>query len=482
MALENIIEKYSFENNISPILWLDSKGKVISHNGMLDFYIKEDKKGKYIYRLLTDVSDEDWNSLWEKIKEKYDYSFDYKFYNKIIDKVQVLKISAKLVPIDNQEYCFLIITDITELIESNHRLEREKARVIESERLKDAFLANMSHEVRTPMNAIVGFSEILHEYVDETLREYTSIINENVEYLLSLIDNVITISKIDSNQMKSFPTIVDISSLVNELVIKYNIKIKKIEKKLTISFDGFDHFEMETDSYLLELALDKLIENSVKFSNEGEIRVGFERKNDKIIFFVADKGIGIQNKYHEIIFDRFRQIDKHVVGSGLGLAIFKESVSLMGGEYEISSIYGKGTVVSFSLSNETEYVKEKQSNLAGKKILVAEDLEVNQTMIREMLHPLGAVIIKSMNGKECIEKFIEIGDIDLVLMDLDMPLVDGYDATILIREKDKIVPIIVQSAYTQKENRERAKKIGINDFITKPIRKEDLVRIILKHI
>jgi len=383
----------------------------------------------------------------------------------------------------------MIVSDITELVDSNIRLQREKEKALESERLKDAFLLNMSHEIRTPMNAIVGFSEIIHENIAPSLKEYTKIITENVDYLLSLIDNIITISKIDSNQIKIKYNTFDILEMLEDIRFTYSIKLKKANKDLYFILDNDEGYIINSDKYIIEESIHRLVDNSIKFTPKGYIHMGYDIVGNEIEFYVRDTGVGIENKYQEIIFDRFRQIDKHTMGSGLGLAIFGSYINILGGKYDIESEVDDGTTISFTLDIDGNSMMESIDvtsidylKLNGKRILIAEDLVVNQIMLYDMLVPYEVNIIKAMNGKECIEKFIEINNIDMILMDLDMPEINGYEATQIIRERDKVIPIIAQTAYAQKENRERAKKIGINDFITKPINKDNLIRIILKNL
>ena len=245
---------------------------------------------------------------------------------------------------------------------------------------------------------------------------------------------------------------------------------------------------MESDRYLIEECLRILLDNSIKFSNGGDIHLGYYIENSSIVIYVKDSGIGVENKLQEIVFDRFKQVNKQSIGSGLGLSIFKSFVNMLGGKYNLVSKLNEGTLISFTLN--LKYEKSKKINtdkydiekLKDIKILVVEDLEVNQLLIYDMLLPYNVNIIKCMDGRECIDKFFENKDIDIILMDLDIPYLDGYEVTKIIREKDKVIPIIAQTAYSHKENKERARKIGFTDFITKPLIKDSLIKIILKYI
>jgi signal transduction histidine kinase len=484
------LAEYTVENNILPILWIRDDGQIVYHNKSTKKYIgNEDINGTKIYRIASDIKKSDWVDLWDGLHKNSTKEFVHRFYNKQEDKIHVFRIVANLAKYYDWEYCYMVISDITELVDSNIKLQREKEKATESERLKDVFLLNMSHEIRTPMNAIVGFSEIIHENIDPSLKEYTKIITENVDYLLSLIDNIITISKIDSNQIKVKYSTFDVLEMLEDIQFSYNIKLKKLKKDLYIIIDNNHGVIINSDKYIIEESIHRLIDNAIKFTEKGYINIGYNIVADYIVFYVKDTGEGIENKYHEIIFDRFRQIDKHVMGSGLGLAIFASYINILGGKYDIDSTLNDGTIISFSLNidgNEKLKKVDVKSidylNLNNKRILVVEDLVVNQIMLYDMLTPYEVNIVKAMNGRECIEKFLEIKNIDLILMDLDMPDIDGYEATQIIREKDKAIPIIIQTAYAHKENREKAKRLGVNDFITKPINKDNLIKVILKNL
>ena len=486
------IFEYSVENGILPIFWINEEGLIIYHNKSTSEYLGVDSLvNTYIYRISSDVKKDDWICLWTSLMKNENHKSTFEYYNKKQDKVFTFSVLSTKTEYGGVQYCHMVMTDVTELVETNLRLSKEKNRAEESERLKNAFLSNVSHEIRTPMNAIVGFSEILNDSIEERYKEYTKIIVDNVDYLLSLIDNIIMISRIDSEQIKIKYDIFDLMDVLRDLYVSYSFKLKKMDKKLTLVIDNNNSQLMESDRYIIEECLFRLIDNSIKFSSSGDIHIGFFTQDKSITIYVKDSGIGIENKYQEIIFDRFRQINKQTVGAGLGLSIFKSFIRLLDGKYNIISKLNEGTLISFTLKLKHDSPSEVDmfpisdsdtEKLKDKKILVAEDLEVNQLLIHDMLLPYKVNIIKAMDGKECIDKLSAVKDIDLILMDLDMPYVDGYEATKIIRQNDKVIPIIAQTAYSQKENRERARRIGFNDFLVKPITKDKLVKIILKYL
>lgn len=483
------IFEYSVENSILPTLLINDEGVVVYHNKVVYYYIGEDNiENIYVYRLSSDIKKDDWVCLWNKLKEVGTHKFIHEFYNKKLDRIFTLDVHTNKVEFNGISYCHMVLVDISELIDTNIRLSKEKIKAEESEKLKNAFLSNMSHEIRTPMNAIVGFSEILDNSINDESKEYTKIILDNVDYLLSLMDNIIMLSRIDSEKLKVKNDIFDLLDVMNDI---YTLKLKKISKNIKLILDNNDSQLLESDKYIIEECLYRLIDNSIKFSNGGEIHMGFYIEDKNITIYVKDNGIGIENKYHEIIFDRFRQVNKQSTGAGLGLSIFKLFTQLLDGKYNITSKINEGTLISFTIKLKSEVTNNSKQNilddinidkLKSKRILVAEDLEVNQLLIHDMLLPYKVNLIKCMDGRETIEKFSEIKDIDLILMDLDMPYLDGYEVTKIIRTTDKVIPIIAQTAYSQKENRERARRIGFNDFLTKPITKDKLIKIILKYI
>ena len=312
------IFEYSVDNSILPIFWINEEGIIVYHNKAASDYLGIDNLiNTYIYRISSDVKKDDWICLWTSLMKDGIHKFIFEYYNKKQDKIFTFNVFSTKTENAGLSYCHMVMVDVTELIETNLRLTKEKARAEESERLKNAFLSNVSHEIRTPMNAIVGFSEILNDSIEERYKEYTKIIVDNVDYLLSLIDNIIMISRIDSDQIKIKYNTFDLMDVLKDLYSSYSFKLKKMNKKLTIVIDNTNSQLMESDRYIIEECLFRLIDNSIKFSSSGDIHVGFYIQDKFITIYVKDNGIGIENKYQEIIFDRFRQIDKQTVGAGL---------------------------------------------------------------------------------------------------------------------------------------------------------------------
>lgn len=482
---------YSIENSQLPHMWVDSSGKIIYANKISEEISDLKLKDTYVYRISSDTTIDEWNKLWLSLQQNNSVTFLHKYYSKKLDTIFVLKIQCNYFGYNDNGYCQMVIIDITELVETNLKLSKEKEKAKESDRLKTAFLSNMSHEIRTPMNAIVGFSDILNNLsTDDDVKEYTKIIIDNADYLLSLMDNIITVSRIDSEQIKRKSEIFDVLKLLTEIYEKYSNKLSKKNSNIKLLLDTKKSIILNNDQFLVYECICKLLDNSIKFTNTGTINFGYKIIDDIITFYVKDTGIGIDNKHHEIIFDRFRQINKQSDGSGLGLSIFKSYVKILDGSYQIKSVLDNGSYFSFSLCIKTKTPNYNSNielpatidKLKNIRIMVVEDLEVNQLLIHDMLIPFDVSIVKCFNGKECISKFFEINDIDIILMDLDMPEMNGYETVKIIRMNDKVIPIIAQTAYSQKEDRERTKKMGFTDFMTKPIHKDELIRILLKYV
>ena len=380
---------------------------------------------------------------------------------------------------------------------------KEKAE--ESDRLKSAFLANMSHEIRTPMNGIMGFSSLLLEpgLSGEKQQEYIGIIKKSGNRLMDTIHDLLSISMIESDQVKVNTTITDINEQTGKLYsfFKGNVEAKGIELVLKNSLLS-DEAIIETDGEKVYNILSNLIKNAIKFTHNGTIEYGCKLINSdgkpgRIKFYVKDTGIGIAKNRQQVVFDRFvhAHIDGDMIyeGSGLGLSISKAYVEMLNGEIWMESEKGKGSVFYFTIPyyNDTRKITKKAIVEPGPKpeirkselkILIAEDDEFADLHMSILLENFGKEILHCKTGTLAVELCRENKDIDLVLMDIKMPEMDGFEAASTIRGFNKDVIIIAQTAYTLEADREKALIAGCNDYISKPIIKEDLLAIITKHI
>jgi len=347
------LSTYNVSNSHLFVLWLSSDGKIIYTNKSLENFINiYPIVDNYVYDIIPKITKNVWNKIWNELNDNIDNSsiYQFEFDCEKEKKSYILKVLFNKFKYYNEEYCQIVMTDITELVNINLKFQLEKKKAQESEKLKNAFLNNISHEIRTPMNLIVGFSQLLHDSVDEPLKDYTKIIMSNSDYLLSIIDNIITISRIESEEINVNINDVSLLKLLKEIQIIYNHKILENNKNIKIILDNTKDMIIKSDRNILIEILNTITDNALKFTESGKINIGFKTINKSYVkIYVKDTGIGIQNKYHVIIFDRFRQINKVTVGSGLGLAIFKSYVKILNGTYNLKSKLKKGTEISFTL-------------------------------------------------------------------------------------------------------------------------------------
>jgi CheY-like chemotaxis protein/nitrogen-specific signal transduction histidine kinase len=369
-----------------------------------------------------------------------------------------------------------------ELVEARHRAE-------ESDKLKSAFLSNMSHEIRTPMNSIIGFSELLSKpgNFDKNKEKYLSFIINSGKSLLNLINDIIDISKIEAGQLKVKPRIVQLNPIMNEIYIsQYQIndmKNKPFELKMQKAVET-DDFNINTDPFRFKQILNNLIGNAMKFTTQGFIEFGYKFSGpDKLQFYVKDTGVGMPKDKLDVIFKRFGQIeqkdDKNQSGTGLGLTISKKLAELLGGEMWVESEEGVGSTFYFTLPYDPELNAADEygassdgsegASLEGKTILVAEDEDMNVAYMQEVLADTKANVLWARNGEEAVNMTKTHPEIDLILMDIKMPIMNGYDATVKIREFNKDVIIIAQTAYALTGEKEKTIAAGCNYYITKPI-------------
>ncbi len=381
----------------------------------------------------------------------------------------------------------------------NEQMVLAKEQAEESDCLKSAFLANMSHEIRTPLNGIVGFAHMLTEknLDSDSLNQYVSIINNCSYQLLTIIDDIIDISKIEAGQLKISNTLVNINTLLFELQSFYASNTDKANIEILIRPGMADeNCNVLADPVRLRQVLNNLINNAIKFTPHGTIMFGYEVKRTSLEFFVSDTGIGIASEHLKVIFERFRQVENNETrnfgGTGLGLAISKALVNLMGGAIWVESNTNTGSTFYFriplNIMDDTRHRKPSKTrkhellNLNGKTILIAEDEEFNYRFLEELLKKSGATILWAKDGIEAIEMCKQKQEIDLVLMDIKMPHMNGLEATKVIKQFNKNIQIIAQTAYAMANDREKAKDAGCDNYISKPIDKSELFTMIYNHL
>jgi PAS domain S-box-containing protein len=387
--------------------------------------------------------------------------------------------------------------NITERKQIIEELIRAKEKAEESDRLKTAFLHNISHEIRTPMNAIVGFSALLGEPdIDDLARKsYIEVIMQSSNHLLSIITDIVDISNIEANLVKIYKNDINVNNSLISLCNQFMPKAS--EKKINLICEtGLDDSDalIVTDSTKLNQILSNLISNALKFTDAGQVKIWYRLIGNFLEFCVSDSGIGISKEHHTRIFDRFYQVQNSMErlyeGTGLGLAISKAYVEQLGGKMWFISEVGKGTSFFFTIPYEKQFLKiapEIEKSVpegfmfpVKKVILVAEDVESNFKLIRYFLTGSNTEVLHAFNGKEAVEKCLSTEKIDLILMDIKMPVMDGYTAVKLIREKNTVVPIIAQTAYA--DDREKAIECGCSGFISKPFDRKSLFKVLNEFI
>ena len=402
-----------------------------------------------------------------------------------------------------------IVEQNTELYKHRHELEllvdqrthelidaKEKAE--ESDRLKSSFLANLSHEIRTPLNAIIGFSRFLGEdnlSVEDKSKFYQIVENSGLS-LLSLIEDIIDFSKIESGYINVYMNEVPINKVLEnihqifDLQLKRQLKSKKdIEFKVVLD-KNIDKLVLWTDEVRLNQVLANLINNAIKFTNEGKIEVGYHYVENKqfIELYVKDTGIGIKKENHQIIFQRFRKIEEPNTelyrGAGLGLAISHQLVHLLGGIIHIESEPLKGSTFFFTIPLSTQLKLKPFTNsnlntnqipdLKNSKILIAEDDEANLEYLKKLMQKTNCDVICAINGLQVLSLLEKNEDFVLILMDIKMPLMDGHEALKEIKKRKIKIPVIAQTAFALSNEISTLGEEGFDDYISKPIVPSDL--------
>lgn len=391
----------------------------------------------------------------------------------------------------------LAIIDITFQKEMEIKLLKAKEKAEEGDRLKSAFLANMSHEIRTPMNGILGFAELLKKpnLTGEEQQDYIKIIEKSGARMLNIINDIIDISKIEAGLMKLSITESNVNEQIDYIYTFFKPEVEARGMKISIK-NSLPTCEssIATDREKLYAILTNLVKNAIKYSHEGSIEIGYDKKGNSLEFYVKDTGIGIPQNRHEAIFERFIQADisdkmAHQ-GAGLGLSITKAYVEMLGGKIWVESKEGVGSTFYFTLpynasiqDDDKQQAVEatKDEDVKKLKILIAEDDIVSSMLMDLNIKIYSKDILKATTGAEVVELCRRTPDIDLILMDIRMPDINGYEATRQIRMFNRKVVIIAQTAFGLSGDREKAIQAGCNDYISKPIVKAELHALLQKY-
>ena len=401
----------------------------------------------------------------------------------------------------NEEYINInkILTKtIEELVSAKGKAEK-------SDRLKSAFIANMSHEIRTPLNSILGYTKMLVDSVDDPeQKKHIHVIIRSGKHLLSLIDDIVDLSRLESGEMKITESAVGLKDMMEDLkgqlhAYAVNKGKEHIELRLHLPDDKWNGSFVMADEFRVRQVLNNLLSNALKYTDQGFIEFGYDISGpeEKLLFYVRDTGVGISNNDLKIIFNRFEQgrapSRKVVSGTGLGLAIAKGLTELLGGKIWVESTPGEGSVFYFTLPfkkadseiSRSPVKKEIEDTgipkLEGKRILLSEDDLFSREMMIYILNKTGAELMVAKDGREALDIF-DNNQVDLVLLDIRLPEVDGYQVLRHIREKKPETIVIAQTAYAMMEDIRKFKDSGFNDYLLKPVNDNELYGVLHKYL
>ncbi|MFW6103632.1 MAG: ATP-binding protein [Bacteroidota bacterium] len=376
--------------------------------------------------------------------------------------------------------------------EIHEQLQEAKEKAEESDRLKSAFLKNMSHEIRTPMNGIMGFASLLenNQLEGEKVHDYVHLIKESGNRMLEMINNLLDIAMIESGEINVQHEEISLNPLMDDLYTLFAPEAKKKGLEMTYRKGFEDHSDhIVTDGEKVKKILTNLINNAIKYTNEGQVAFGYSKEDSLLLFYVKDTGIGISPDLQQKIFERFRQaelgVTRNYEGAGLGLSISKALAEMLGGRMWMDSTPGQGSTFYFTVPyqsldedvtpGENASASIKQQLPGDLKLLVAEDDETSYMLIREIMDDTGITLLRAKNGKEAVEKLNDLSKDDLILMDIKMPVMDGYEATRAIKQARPELPVIAQTAYYSEEDRKKALNAGCDAYVTKPVNVEELM-------
>ncbi len=499
---EDFIHKLSVATDQSPasVIITDMDGNIEYVNQKFistsEYPFEELKGNKLRIFRPGHLSDEDYNTMLKTIKAGGVWNGEHKNRTKsrkaYWESVLISPISDELGDIIN---FFIVAEDITERKAIQQQLVNAKERAEMSDRLKTTFLNNLSHEVRTPLNAITGFSEILYEnlFSHDKNRFYADAIFKSSRQLLAMMDNIINISIIETGKLTIINSETDINQLLNEVYNQMTLSHTKPDVELRIN----SSIPRKTEKVLLDQMklhqiLINIVGNGLKFTSKGIVEVRCEMDNRFVHFSVKDDGVGIPETIKESIFDRFLQGDNALsgvnTGLGVGLAVVKSYLDLLGGYISFESERGHGTTFNFSVpytwasSNYDD--ADSRENFkwpADKKILVVDDVENNYQVISGLLINSEATVLYANTGYEAISKVQEDEAISLVIMDVKMPEIDGWETTREIKKIRPGLPVIIHTAYSLSGEQEKMKELGCEDYLLKPINRTALELLIKKY-
>jgi hypothetical protein len=502
------ISRFSIDIAVDAIIWMKRNGNIVYVNNaacLMLGYSKEELDKMSIFDLVSEFSEDIWQEYWLQLKNKRSYVIQLYYTTRMGSEIPV-EVAFNFQEFEGEEFNFSYSRNITERKISEEKLKNAKDKAERSDKLKSAFLANMSHEIRTPMNAINGFINLLADPdigVDQK-DEIVEYAQSSSKDLLNIVNDIIDISRIEADELTVNKSLYYVNRLLSDIYKMYlkDIYFKDkegLKLRLQVEPNG-ERIAVFTDRNRFKQIMNNLINNAIKFTEQGEIVIGYKQVkvgNRKLLsFFVKDTGIGIPEKKQEIIFTRFNQLaddrNKTFKGTGLGLAISKKLVDLLGGNIGVNSIEGQGSEFYFDLPYQVldnpdenldqESTNSKQKyNWGDKAILIVEDTPSNYYLVENYLRPTKLKLVWAKSGKEAIDLFKNNEKFDLILMDIQLPGINGYEATKLIKAYNDKIPVIAQTAYALSGEKDYSLKEGCDDYISKPIKKETLIELLTKY-
>lgn len=489
IAEEKINEQAVFmKQNPAPVFSTDYEGIIIAVNPAAKNISKKIEIGKNTCLIFTNIKKSTLKNLGDDKQIQIEEKVGSAIYLFTIKKVVKTK----------QIYYFG--SNITQLKKTGKDLIYALEKATESDRLKSAFLATISHELRTPLNAIIGFSDLVNEEISfEEIINYNKSINSSGKKLLSVVEDLFDITLIEAGEIKIIKEDVSLQSIlinVFEIIKIYQHTTEKhnIDFKFINAHENNDLI-IKTDASKLKQILVNLLNNAIKYTREGSVNYGYVLETDSnssfLKFYIEDTGIGIPKDKQELIFEIFRQADgshsREYGGTGIGLSIARKLTELLGGSIWLESEEGKGSTFYFTIpfkeseiignTSETIIAVKTKKNIQPRKktVLVVEDDEGSFKFLKIVLEQSQMTVLWAKNGKEAIKLCKDNPLIGLVLMDINMPVMNGYEATKKIKRTRPNLPIIAQTAYTVFGDREKSIEAGCDDYISKPIKREELI-------
>lgn len=514
---ESELYKLIFDNSKDIRLILDENGGILNANkeALSSYgYSLDEIRSKNIYELRNheniDLIKEQFN-----IANSKGIKFETIHYRKNGTSFYA-EVESIGIELNNNKFVASNVRDITsrkeienELRTNYQELERLKEEADKANLGKNQFLTNMSHEIRTPMNGIIGFVSLLEgSMIDEEQNEYLSMIKSSSELLLDIINNILDISKIEAGKVQLNYSKFNLKETMDKIIRELSFTGNKKGLEIMYYIDPFINYELKGDVVRLNQVLINLVNNAVKFTEKGHVffrvkKISQTVERIKLEFSIEDTGIGINDNFRSQIFNMFSQADisytKKYGGTGLGLTISRELVRLMNGDIWFESEEEKGSTfyftAEFSLENEAnkyvnKFLKQQTQihgniNYESKTILIVEDNEINRKIVIGFLKQIGSKYIEASNGKEAIDE-LNKNHIDLILMDIQMPVLNGYEATKIIREDEKVsgmhITIVAMTAYAMVGDREVCIENGMDDYISKPFSINKFIEIISRNL